>query len=86
MSKRRFGKVMRRLGRKYDQESVITKKAGKSAQLHDTQSKKNKADKSFALGKSKPGKNPSKEGETSGTKVRSGKLPSKTKGAMHYGN
>ena len=86
MSKRRFGKVMRRLGRKYDQESVITKKAGKSAQLHDTQSKKNKADKSFALGKSKPGKNPSKEGETSGTKVRSGKLPKKTKGAMHYGN
>jgi len=86
MSKRRFGKVMRRLGRKYDQESVITKKAGKSAQLHDTQSKQNKADKSFALGKSKPGKNPSKEGETSGTKVRSGKLPKKTKGAMHYGN
>ncbi len=86
MSKRRFGKVMRRLGRKYDQESVITKKAGKSAQLHDTQSKQNKADKSFALGKSKPGKNHSKEGETSGTKVRSGKLPKKTKGAMHYGN
>ncbi len=86
MSKRRFGKVMRRLGRKYGQESVITKKAGKSAQLHDTQSKQNKADKSFALGKSKPGKNPSKEGETSGTKVRSGKLPKKTKGAMHYGN
>ena len=52
MSKRRFGKVMRRLGRKYDQESVITKKAGKPAHLHDTQSKK--ADKSFALGKSKP--------------------------------
>jgi len=84
MSKRRFGKVMRRLGRKHGQESVITKKAGKPAHLHDTQSKK--ADKSFALGKSKPGKNPSKEGETSGTKVRSGKLPSKTKGAMHYGN
>ena len=84
MSKRRFGKVMRRLGRKHGQESVITKDKDKPARLHDTQNKK--ADKSFALGKSKPGKNPSKQGETSGTKVRSGKLPSKTKGAMHYGN
>ena len=84
MSKRRFGKVMRRLGRKHGQESVITKDKNKPARLHDTQNKK--ADKSFALGKSKPGKNPSKQGETSGTKVRSGKLPSKTKGAMHYGN
>ena len=83
MSKRRFGKVMRRLGRKHGQESVITKDKNKPARLHDTQNKK--ADKSFALGKSKPGKNPAKEGETSGTKVRSGKLPSKTKGAMHYG-
>jgi len=83
MSKRRFGKVMRRLGRKHGQESVITKDKNKPARLHDTQNKK--ADKSFALGKSKPGKNPSKQGETSGTKVRSGKLPSKTKGAMHYG-
>ena len=84
MSKRRFGKVMRRLGRKHGQESVITKDKNKPARLHDTQNKK--PDKSFALGKSKPGKNPSKQGETSGTKVRSGKLPSKTKGAMHYGN
>ena len=84
MSKRRFGKVMRRLGRKHGQESVITKDKDKPARLHDTQNKK--PDKSFALGKSKPGKNPSKQGETSGTKVRSGKLPSKTKGAMHYGN
>ena len=44
MSKRRFGKVMRRLGRKHGQESVITKKqAGKPARLHDTESKQGKA-------------------------------------------
>ena len=57
MSKRRFGKVMRRLGRKHGQESVITKKAGKPARLHDTESKK--PSKSMTLGKAKPGKNPS---------------------------
>ena len=42
--------------------------------------------KSFTLGKSKAGKNPSGMGETSGTKVRSGKLSKKTnKPAIHYG-
>ena len=40
MSKRRFGKVMRRLGRKHGQETVITKDKNKPARLHDTQSKK----------------------------------------------
>jgi len=84
MSKRRFGKVMRRLGRKHGQESVITKKAGKPARLHDTESKK--PSKSFTLGKAKPGKNPSGMGETSGTKVRKGKLGKTNKPAMHYGN
>ena len=84
MSKRRFGKTMRRLGRKHGQESVITKKGNKPARLHDTEKKK--PDKSFTLGKSKPGKNPSGMGETSGTKVRSGKLSKKTnKPAIHYG-
>ena len=85
MSKRRFGKVMRRLGRKHGQESVITKKAGKPARLHDTESKQGKSAKSFTLGKAKAGKNPKGEGETSGTKVRSGKLGKTNKPAMHYG-
>lgn len=84
MSKRRFGKVMRRLGRKHGQESVITKDKDKPARLHDTESKKGKESKSFALGKSKAGKNPSGQGETSGTKVRSGKLGKTNKPAMHY--
>ena len=83
MSKRRFGKIMRRLGRKHGQESVITKKAGKPARLHDTESKK--PSKSMTLGKAKPGKNPSGMGETSGTKVRKGKLGKTNKPAMHYG-
>ena len=82
MSKRRFGKVMRRLGRKHGQESVITKKGNKPARLHDTEKKK--PDNSFTLGKSKPGKNPKGEGETSGTKIRSGKLPKTNKKAYHY--
>ncbi len=83
MSKRRFGKVMRRLGRKHGQESVITKDKDKPARLHDTQSKK--PGKSVNLGKSKPGKHKEGDGETSGTKVRSGKLPKKTsKPAYHY--
>ena len=50
MSKRRFGKVMRRLGRKHGQESVITKKA-EAARLHDTESKK--PGKSDNIGKTK---------------------------------
>tara|TARA_R100000152_G_C6715441_1_gene142294 strand:+ start:55 stop:726 length:672 start_codon:yes stop_codon:yes gene_type:complete len=83
MSKRRFGKVMRRLGRKHGQESVITKDKDKPARLHDTQSKK--PGKSVNLGKSKPGKHKEGDGETSGTKIRSGKLPKKTsKPAYHY--
>ena len=85
MSKRRFGKVMRRRGRKHGQESVITKKAGKPARLHDTESKQGKASKSFTLGKAKAGKNPSGQGETSGTKVRKGKLGKTNKPSMHYG-
>ena len=84
MSKRRFGKTMRRLGRKHGQESVITKDKNKPARLHDTESKK--PGKSINVGKSKGGSNPSGMGQTSGDKVRSGKLPSKSKkGAYHYG-
>ena len=83
MSKRRFGKTMRRLGRKHGQESVITKDKDKPARLHDTQSKK--PGKSVNLGKSNPGKHKEGDGETSGTKIRSGKLPKKTsKPAYHY--
>ena len=84
MSKRRFGKVMRRLGRKHGQESVITKDKDKSAKLHYTE-KGSKA-KSDSIGKTKAGKHPAGYGETSGTKVRGGKLPKKTnKGSYHYG-
>ena len=84
MSKRRFGKVMRRMGRKHGQESVITKDKDKSAKLHYTE-KGSKA-KSDSIGKTKAGKQPEGYGETSGTKARSGKLPKKTtKGAYHYG-
>ena len=50
MSKRRFGKIMRRLGRKHGQESVITKDKNKPTRLHDTESKKPK---SMNVGKSK---------------------------------
>lgn len=83
MSKRRFGKVMRRLGRKHGQESVITKGVDKPAKLHYTDGSKNKSE---TLGKSKPGKHPQGYGETSGTKIRSGKLPAKTtKPSYHYG-
>ena len=84
MSKRRFGKVMRRLGRKHGQESVITKDKDKSAKLHYTE-KGSKA-KSDSVGKTKAGKHPAGYGETSSTKVRSGKLPSKSKDRkFHYG-
>jgi hypothetical protein len=84
MSKRRFGKVMRRLGRKHGQESVITKDKEKSAKLHYTE--KGSKSKSDSIGKTKAGKHPEGYGETSGTKVRGGKLPKKTtKGAYHYG-
>ena len=84
MSKRRFGKVMRRMGRKHGQESVITKDKDKPAKLHYTE-KGSKA-KSDSIGKTKAGKHPEGYGETSGTKVRGGKLPKKTnKGSYHYG-
>lgn len=83
MSKRRFGKVMRRLGRKHGQESVITKDANKPAKLHYTE--KGSKSSSDSIGHSKAGKHPEGYGETSGTKVRSGKLPQKTnKPAYHY--
>lgn len=83
MSKRRFGKVMRRLGREHDQESVITKDKNKPAKLHYTE-KGSKA-KSDSIGKTKAGKHPEGYGETSSTKVRSGKLPTKTKNrSFHY--
>ena len=84
MSKRKFGKTMRRLGRKHGQESVVTKDKSKPARLHDTESKK--PGKSINIGKSKPGSNPSGQGETSGNKVRGKSLPKKqNKGAYHYG-
>ena len=84
MSKRRFGKVMRRMGRKHGQESVITKDKDKPAKLHYTE-KGSKA-KSDSIGKTKAGKHPEGYGETSGTKVRGGKLPKKTnKSSYHYG-
>ena len=84
MSKRRFGKVMRRLGRKHGQESVITKDKDKPAKLHTTE--KGSKQKSETIGKSKAGKHPQGYGETSGTKVRSAKLPKKTnKPSYHYG-
>ena len=83
MSKRRFGKIMRRLGRKHGQESVITKDADKPAKLHTTE--KGSKETSVSLGKSKPGKHPQGYGETSGTKIRSEKLPKETtKPAFHY--
>ena len=50
MSKRRFGKIMRRLGRKHGQESVITKDSDKPAKLHTTE--KGSKDTSITLGKS----------------------------------
>jgi len=82
MSKRRFGKIMRRLGRKHGQETVITKDKSKPARLHDTESKK--PGKSVNLGKSAAGKHPKGDGETSGTKVRSGKLGKTNKPSYHY--
>jgi len=84
MSKRRFGKVMRRLGRKHGQESVITKDKDKPARLHYTE--KGSKSPSDAIGKTKAGKHPEGYGETSSTKVRSGKLPAKSKDRkFHYG-
>ena len=83
MSKRKFGKLMRRLGRKHDQESVITKDKDKKAKLHYTDKSKKKSE---TLGKTKVGKHPKDYGDTNVTPVRGKKLPSKTKDRkMHYG-
>ena len=82
MSKRRFGKLTRRLGRKHDQESVITKDKDKSAKLHYTDKSGKKSE---SIGKTKAGKHPGGYGEKSSTKVRSGKLPKKVKDRkFHY--
>ena len=82
MSKRRFGKLTRRLGRKHGQESVITKDKDKSAKLHYTDKSGKKSE---SIGKTKAGKHPGGYCETSSTKVRSGKLPKKTKDRkFHY--
>lgn len=83
MSKRRFGKLVRRTGREGGQESVITKDKSKPAKLHYTE--KGSKSPSDTIGKTKAGKHPQGYGETSGTKVRSGKLPKKTnKPTYHY--
>lgn len=85
MSKRRFGKLTRRLGRKHGQESVITKDKDKPARLHDTQSKK--PGKSYNIGKTKAGQHPRGDGETTDNKVRSAKHPKNTKKrSFHYDN
>ena len=63
-------------------KSQSLQKTKTNPRLHDTQSKK--PGKSANLGKSNPGKNPKGEGETSGTKIRSGKLPKTNKKAYHY--
>ena len=82
MSKRRFGKISRRLGRKHGQESVITKDKAKPAKLHYTDKSGKKSE---SIGKTKAGKHPGGYGETSSTNVRSGKLPKKVKDKkLHY--
>ena len=87
MSKRKFGKTMRRAGREAGQETVITKKAGKPARLHDTQSKKPGA--SYNIGKkAKSGAHPDGECETGETRTRGSKLsnPKNKDRKFHYGN
>jgi len=87
MSKRKFGKTMRRAGKEAGQETVITKKAGKPARLHDTQSKK--PGKSANIGKkAKVGAHPDGEGETGETRTRGSKLsnPKNKDRKFHYGN
>lgn len=83
MSKRRFGKLVRRTGREAGQESVITKDTNKPAKLHSVE--KGSKDPSVTAGKTTPGKHPTQDGETSGTDVRGGKLPkTNTKPSYHY--
>ena len=82
MSKRRFGKIMRRLGGKYGQESVITKKSGKGAKLHYTD---DSGQKSEDIGKAKAGKHPMGYGETGEKRQRGSKLKDKKKDRdFHY--
>ncbi len=89
MSKRKFGKTVRRLGRKHGQESVITKKKGRQARIHDTQSKQGKEEKSFAIGKrAKVGPHPKGDGETGEQRTRGRKLSNKKNKdrQFHYGD
>jgi len=82
MSKREFGKTMRKLGRKHDQESVITKKPGKKATLHYTDKSGKKSE---GLGQEKPGPHPQQYGETGEKRQRGDKLKDKKKDrSMHY--
>ena len=85
MSKRKFGKTMRRAGREAGQETVITKKAGKPARLHDTQSKK--PDKSLNIGKkAKVGNHPRGDGQTGEKRTRGNKSsnPKNKDRTFHY--
>ncbi len=82
MSKREFGKRMRRLGAKYGQESIITKKAGKDARLHYTDKSGRSPDN---IGSAKPGPHPDGYGETGETRQRGDKLKDKKKDRdFHY--
>ena len=82
MSKRRFGKISRRLGRKHGQESVITKDKDKSAKLHYTDKSGKKSE---GLGQEKPGSHPQQYGETGEKRQRGDKLKDKKKDrSMHY--
>ena len=82
MSKRKFGKTMRKLGNKYGQESVITKKSGKGAKLHYTD---DSGQKSENIGKAKAGKHPMGYGETGEKRQRGSKLKDKEKDReFHY--
>ena len=82
MSKRRFGKLTRRLGRKHGQESVITKDKDKSAKLHYTDKSGRDTEN---IGRAKPGKHPLGYGETGEKKQRGDKLKDKKKDRdFHY--
>ena len=82
MSKTRFGRVMRRLGSKYGQESVITKNAGKDARLHYTDDSGRSPDN---IGSAKAGPHPDGYGETGEKRQRGKKLKDKKKDRdFHY--
>jgi len=73
---------MRKFGNKYGQESIITKKAGKSAKLHYTDKSGRKPD---DIGKAKAGKHPDGYGETGEKRQRGSKLKDKKKDRdFHY--